>query len=158
MKEFNKNFVIEFRHEGKTLRERIDLDAVKRYPEVNYWTYEFWKEKTRFRVMGSLDADGDVRTSGTIDREGHAAAFWMQTSTPMQENVTIENVDIVETDVPAKLSGTMYVSVRIDFEYDDGQDEGQVRQDIMSDSDYGFKAPEGVPFAITDTTICGEID
>lgn len=63
--------------------------------------------------------------------------------------------DILQDRTPTA-SGTMYITVRIDYEYPEGTDEDKICLDIISGSDLSFSPREGQPFRITNTEICRE--
>lgn len=53
-------------------------------------------------------------------------------------------------------AGSMYITVRIDYEYPDDADEKEIQQQLMSECDYSFSSRYGQPFRITNTEICGQ--
>lgn len=53
-------------------------------------------------------------------------------------------------------AGSMYLTVRIDYEYPGDADEEEIRQELMSECDYSFSSRDGQPFRITNTEICGQ--
>ena len=115
MKEFENNIVISFRLNGETIRQRIDADRVKCEQHKREWSFVFYHRGLRFRVVGDIDSDGDLRTDGPIDKTGRMARFFVET--PVAGYRRIDDVDIIATDVPMQ-SGRMYITVQIDYEYE----------------------------------------
>lgn len=153
MKEFKDNIVIRFRSDGKTIRQRIDADKVNRDTEKRRWTFLFWRDGIRYRVTGAIDADGDLRSRGPLDSDGNMAVLTVETTVPGAKHIT--GFEIVATDVPMA-AGRMYVTLQIDYEREEDEDDGEVRQSIMSETDYGFSVGSHLPFRITGTEILGE--
>ena len=152
MKEFENNIIISFEYQGKTIRQRVDADKIK--PSGGSWYFRFWRDGILFVLKGSTDKDGNYRTSGEVDRNGRLSQFYIDT---YYDGIRIDDIDIVATDVPMN-RGAMYASFRIDYAFEDGSDEGQIRRDILNESSFGATVGSHLPFTIEDFQICGEID
>ena len=156
MKEFNHNFVIEFSHNGERIRHRVEVKNVtchrKRGVWLN-WDYRFVHNGVKYTVNGSIDSDGDIRTDGAIDKYGHMARFYVTAG----RGEVIDDIDIVATDEDV-LQGSVFITVRLDFEYTRQYSEKEAAEEILEDVNYDFRSP-GWPGArlprVISTEICG---
>ncbi len=151
MKEFNHNIVIEFDYQGRRIRQKIDAKDIKQHRKGRFWTnwtYSFTRDGVKFTVFGSIDKDGDFRTSGPVDAKGHCSVFFVMT-----EMDTIDDIDIVAVDAHISRR-SVYVTVRLDYECDDGMDGNESAQEVVSQADYEFRSPFCSPVIITGSEIC----
>ncbi len=56
------------------------------------------------------------------------------------------------------LPGRMYVILQIDYEINEGADDGETRQDILTESEFSVIPGSGKTYKITDTQVLGESD
>ena len=152
MKEFNHNIVIEFDYKGRRIRQKINAKDIKQRREGRVWTnwtYSFTRDGIKFTVFGSIDEDGDFRTSGPVDAKGHCAVFFVMTGVE-----TIDDVNIVAVDEGISRR-SVYITVRLDYDCDENMDESESAEEVVSQVDYTFSSPIGCPAVITGTEICG---
>ncbi len=152
MKEFTQNIVIGFDYKGRRIRQRIDAELIRKNKANHTWAFHFRSGPDGFTVFGDLDTDGNPRTSGTIDENGRCCRFFVQPVSPT-DNDFIDDIDIEATDIPMH-SATAYITVRLDFEYEEGQDLPELKQEFVSQLNYAFDAPADLKVRLTGTEIC----
>ena len=152
MKEFKHNIVIEFDYNGKRIRQRIEAKDIKQHRVGRIWTNwtcDFTQDGIKFTVYGSIDEDGDFRTSGSIDTKGHCSAFYV-----MAGRHSIDDIDIVAVDENI-CSRCVYITVRLDYDCDESLNEMETAQEVVSEANYIFRSPHGSELVITGSEICG---
>lgn len=106
MKEFKKWFEISFEWRGKIITKIIHISEVERYEEDNQWEFSFDEnvkgENITFLVMGAIDDDGDIRTSGECYIGGEETAPWFLINAMTDEEGVIDDdisdIDIIDAD------------------------------------------------------------
>ena len=152
MKEFKHNLVIEFTHNGERIRHRIDVKNItcRRKRRIWYsWDHSFMHKGVKYTVYGSIDSDGDPRTDGPINDYGIMAFFYVQTG-----HEHIDDVDVVATDEGIE-RGSVYITVRLDFEYDAKESKEAAAQELVSEVDYEFQSDDRSLPCVVATEICG---
>ena len=71
-REMNNWFIIGFYLYGEYIKHQIDLRSLmfKKGRALGHWHYYFWVKDHLIDVFGSVDVDGNVRTSGDIGDDG----------------------------------------------------------------------------------------
>ena len=98
--EFTSDFRIRFRHKGLEITRKISLNKI--VIDIDTWFYYFDIPKlgAHFEVWGSVDEDGNVRTSGPVDSDGHCAAFAVNVydldSVKERDGQMLEQIDDVD--------------------------------------------------------------
>ena len=71
-KEMNNWFIIGFYLYGEYIKHQIDLhsEMFKKGRPLGHWHYYFWVKDHLIDIFGSVDVDGNVRTSGDIGDDG----------------------------------------------------------------------------------------
>ena len=106
MKECKNWFRIAFELEGKRIEQQVDLNSkmfTKGTP-YEHWHFYFWVKDMLIDLFGSVDEDGDVRTSGALN-DGKCSAFGIDVYDDPEHNMnrrtlltSIDDIDWLESD------------------------------------------------------------
>ena len=106
MKEFNSWFEISFEWRGKIVTKIIHLNELQRYEEDHQWEYSFVEnvkgEDITFLLVGAIDDEGFVRTSGECYIDGEETSPWFFIDQIADEDGVIDerisDIDIIDCD------------------------------------------------------------
>lgn len=108
MQEFKQDFTVSFSFDGTKIIEFVSLGKLKRF--MNRWSHSFRSSdgRIRFVLFGTIDADGDIRTSGPCtmkDGSSRLAQFGVEVYAQRVQNIGngihigyIDDVDVIEVD------------------------------------------------------------
>lgn len=153
MKEFSDNIIIGFDFKGRRIRQRIDAARVVVNADTRVWAFQFKRDQDQFIAFGSIDEDGDFRTSGPIDKKGTCSVFYVEVLSLTDDNI-IDEIDVETVDV-RMIPETAYITVRVDFEYEEDADLQEVRQEIANAIARGLPLPDGSAVRNVSTDVCG---
>ena len=109
MKECKNWFRIAFELEGKRIEQQVDINS-KMFTmgkPLGHWFFSFWVKDLLIDVFGSVDSDGNVRTSGDIG-DGQCSAFGIDVYDDPEHTMNrnrnsclynIDDIDFLESDI-----------------------------------------------------------
>ena len=106
MKECKTWFRIAFELDGKRIEQQVDLNSkmFSMGSPGGFWHFYFWVRDMFIDLFGSVDQDGDVRTSGNLN-DGECSAFGIDVYDDPEHNMnrrallgSIDDIDFLESD------------------------------------------------------------
>lgn len=110
MKECKRWFRIAFELDGQRIEQQVDLNSqhFKKGKPGERWHFYFWVKDLLIDLFGSVDQDGDVRTSGDIG-DGQCSAFGIDVYGDLEHSIdqlnrhqylqSINDIDWLESDI-----------------------------------------------------------
>ena len=110
MKECNNWFRIAFELDGQRIEQQVDLNSqlFKKGKPGERWHFYFWVKDLLIDLFGSVDQDGDVRSSGDIG-DGQCSAFGIDVYGAPEHNMdqlsrhqyldSIDDIEFLESDI-----------------------------------------------------------